>query len=263
MLRWVLAAVILIFTFNAFAAERVILLAPAAADIMSKLGCDAQIVGKTKSVDEFPNAEKVGSHIRPNMELIMSLSPDLIIIPSNRFFTEEMMKQVGVPVAEYNPITLDEILDEITKLGFLMDKRAEAETLNSRLRSKIENIQMPEATPTVLYEVMQLPFSVAGQNSIVTDIIRKAGGQNIAESKNKIVRYSLEAAVEKNPDIYIYQVGPMNKNPEPPETRAIFKAMDSEYLMVDEKEFSRANSVSFDKVLELNRIFTEFAKRKR
>ena len=263
MLRWVLTAVILIFTFNAFAAERVILLAPAAADIMSKLGCEAQIVGKTKSVNEFPNAKKVGSHIRPNIELIMSLSPDLIIIPTNRFFTEEMMKQVGVPVAEYNPVTLDEILEDITKLGLLMGKGGEAKKLNGELKAKIADLKMPEIRPTVLYEVMQLPFSVAGKNNIVTDIITKAGGQNVAESKNKIIRYSMEAAVEKNPDIYIYQVGPMNKKPEAPESRAIFKTMESEYLKVDEREFSRANSVSFDKVLELNKIFTEFAKRNR
>ncbi len=80
MLRSVLILVVLLFTFNAFAADRVIVLAPAAADILQKLGSSSQIVGKTKSVEEFPNALKVGSHIRPNLEIIMSLKPDLIII---------------------------------------------------------------------------------------------------------------------------------------------------------------------------------------
>lgn len=263
MLKWVLPAVILIFTFNAFAADRVILLAPAAADIMEKLGCEAKIVGKTKSVEEFPDAMKVGSHIRPNMELILSLSPDLIIIPSNRFFTEEMTKKVGVPVAEYNPVTLDGVLKGITKLGLLMGKTAEAEKLNSGLTAKIADLEMPEIRPSVLYEVMQIPYSVAGEGNIVTDIINKAGGKNVSESGKKIVRFSMEAAVDKNPDIYIYQVGPMNKNPEAPAERAIFRTMKSEYMQVDEKEFSRANTVSFDNVLKLNRFFIEFAKREK
>lgn len=263
MLRWVVLPVILIFTFNLYAADRVVLLAPAAADILAKLGCEEKIAGKTKSVEEFPDALNVGSHIRPNLELIMSLSPDMIIIPSNRFFTEEMVKEANVPVVQYNPSTLEGILAGIAELGRVMERNSEAEKLIKELRGKLDGVQMPEKVPSVVFEVMQLPYTVAGEGNIVADIIAKAGGKFITDSSKKMVRFSMEKVVELNPDIYIYQTGPMNKSPEPPEERAVFKSMKAQYLNVDEREYSRANSSSFDKVLELNSYFNDFAKRNR
>jgi len=263
MLRSAVLLVILIFTFNAFAADRVVLLAPAAADIMLKLRCGEKIIGKTKSVEEFPDAMKVGSHIRPNIELIMSLEPDLIIIPSNRFFTEEMVKEVGVPVVEYNPATLEGVLEGISDIARLMDKVVEGDALKNDLRVMTANLQMPNVKPRVMFEVMQIPYTVAGEANITADIIRAAGGDYLFTGKKKMVRYSMENTVASDPDIYFYQVGPMNKNPEPPEQRAVFKTMTSEFIQVDEKEFSRANTQSFENVVKLNKLFTEFAKRQR
>ncbi|ADD66974.1 periplasmic binding protein [Denitrovibrio acetiphilus DSM 12809] len=261
MLRLVLLLVVTAFTFSAFAAERVVLLAPAAADIMEKLGCGEYIVGKTKSVEEFPDAVKVGSHIRPNLELIISLSPDLIIIPSNRFFTEKMVQDAGVPVAEYNPSTLEDILKDIDKLGRLMGKEAEAKELNGKLSKMLESVVPPAKSPSVFFEVMQIPYTIAGGGNIAVDIINRAGGAYHEHSKKKMIRYSMENAVADNPDIYIYQVGPMNKNPQPPQDREIFKTMKSEYVQVDEREFSRANSLSFENVLKLNALFNSFSER--
>ena len=262
MLKSLVLLVILSFTFSAFAAERVILLAPAAADIMHKLGCEDKIVGKTKSVEEFPNAMKVGSHIRPNIELIMSLKPDVIVIPSNRFFTEAMVKEVGVPVFQYNPLTLDEILVGIAEVGELMGKQSEAKELNAQLRSMMKHLKGINDAPVVVFESMQMPYTVAGSKSIVADIIKRAGGKFAIEDERKIVRFNMESAVAINPDIYIYQVGPMNKNPEPPAEGAVFRTMKAKYLKGDERKFSRANSISFENVIMLNELFSEFKRDK-
>ncbi len=176
MLRSVLILVVLLFTFNAFAADRVIVLAPAAADILQKLGSSSQIVGKTKSVEEFPNALKVGSHIRPNLEIIMSLKPDLIIISSNRFFTEAMVNEAGVPVLEYNPTTLEGILNGIGEIGKVLNKTKQANDLIYSLQMKLDKVKSLNIKPTVVFEIMQIPYTVAGQKNIVADIVEKAGG---------------------------------------------------------------------------------------
>jgi len=257
MLKLMAMLAVTLFTFNLHAAERVVLLAPAAADIMLKLGCESRIVGKTKSVEEFEHALKVGSHIKPNVELIVSLNPDMIIVSSNRFFTEEMAAKVKVPVIKYNPVTLSEILDDIRRLGKLMGKAAKAEELNKKLIRQMNELHLPANKPGVLFEVMQIPFTLAGEESIVTDIVKHAGGRNLLTEKRKLVRFSIEKAVSMNPDYYIYQVGPMNKAPTPPEKRPHFQAINPEYLQVDEKLFSRANSNSFKNVLMLNKLFNK------
>lgn len=61
-----------------------------------------------------------------------------------------------------------------------------------------------------------------------------------------------------NPDFYLFQIGPMNKKkPVPPAERPSFRMLSSEFLKVDEKRFSRANSVSFDNVIMLNKVFSK------
>ena len=88
MLRLLAALLLLLSATSSFAAERIVVLAPAAADIIEKLDAAELVVGKTRSVEEFPQATQVGSHIRPNLEIVTSLQPDLLIISSNKFFSE-------------------------------------------------------------------------------------------------------------------------------------------------------------------------------
>jgi iron complex transport system substrate-binding protein len=259
MLRSVVLLVIFLFTFNVFGAERVILLAPAAADIFEKLGCAEYVAGKTKSVSQFPDAFQVGSHIRPNLELIMSLKPDLIVIPSNRFFTEEMVREAGVPVFEYDPVTLDEILIKIRELGDVMGRSSEAAEIISQMLGMLEAVKPVAVRPSVLFEVMEIPYTLAGRGNIVSDIIARAGGDNMVDDRRKMVRFSLEKAVEMNPAFYIWQVGPMNKQPVDPAVRAEFRTMSAEFIQVDETSFSRANTNSFVNLLELNRLFLTHA----
>lgn len=258
MLKSVVLLAAFLFTCSAFSADRIVLLAPAAADIIKKLGCGEKVAGKTRSVDEFSDAVKVGSHIRPNLEIIMSLKPDLIITQSNRFFTEEMRAKAGVPVLEYSPVTLDGILGGIAEIGAALDRASEAEKLILELEKMLADVKKTDYIPSVLFEVMELPYAVAGQGNIVSDIIRAAGGENKAEGDEKMIKMSVEYAVGTDPDIYIYQEGPMNKKPVPPGERQAFSLIKPVVIKVDEKKYSRPNTVSFENVLELNRVFHDF-----
>jgi iron complex transport system substrate-binding protein len=232
-----------------------VILAPAAADIFLKLGVADKVAGVTKNVDGFEGAEKVGSHLRPNMEIIKSLNPDLIVIGSaERYYKDSINVLTGLPVLEYDPTTLEGILEKINEIGTLTDKEAEAEKLNASLREKLASVKPVKERPGVLFEISQMPYMVTGKNNIVTDIINTAGGQSVVFMDSKIVKLSLEMAVMLRPDVYIWQKGPMNKNPIPPQDRPEFAKLASRWIEVDEKEFSRANTNSFDAVLKLNSL---------
>mgnify|MGYP001227070942 CR=1 FL=1 len=105
---WLLRAalLLLLFSTSSFAAQRIVILAPAVADIIEKLDATALVVGKTRNVEAFPQAQKVGSHIRPNLELITALNPDLLVISSNKFFSAEMATKVKAKLFHYNPNSL-------------------------------------------------------------------------------------------------------------------------------------------------------------
>ena len=241
--------------------HRIVILSPAAADIFEKLGAESLVVGVTKSVEGFPKAKRVGSHIRPNLEIIASLKPDLIVLSSNRFFSKEMAKRVGGDIFYYNPATCQEILEKILQIGAMVGRNMRARQLATKLSFKLTKLKPLSHPPTVLYEVMSNPYMVAGKKSIVANMVELAGGRYLVNAPRKLVRFSYEKAVSLKPQVYLYQVGPMNKNPVPPQKRPYFKGLRSKFVKVDELSFARPNTKTFDNVLWLNSLFYKMEKR--
>jgi iron complex transport system substrate-binding protein len=255
MYRLLLVLLLLSFSIESRAAERIVLLSPAAGDILHKLNADDKVVGVTRNLEGFAKATKVGSHIRPNVEIIRSLNPDLLIISSNRFFSQEMAAAVGAEVYYYQPRTLDDIADQIRELSKRLGQEQQGQELIARQWQKMEQLRPLNGQPQVVFEVTAMPLLVAGSRHIVADIVNRAGGSLVPADKRKLIRYNAEAILARQPDVYIYQVGPMNKNPRPPAQRSCFSSLSAKFLQVDELQFSRPNTSSFDNVVKLNRYF--------
>jgi len=246
---------LLLFTTSSLAAERIVVLAPAAADLIEKLDAASLVVGKTRSVEEFPQATEVGSHIRPNLEIITSLQPDLLIISSTRFFSQEMAEALSARVFHYSPNTLEEILTQTSQLAELLGRTEQGERLIAAQRQKLSRVQPLKRTPKVLYEITEAPLAIAGTGNILADIVKAAGGELVSGGERKLLRFNPEAVLTLQPDIYIWQVGPMNQTPTPPAERGQYRLLRADFLQVDQLQYSRANTTSFDNVLELNRYF--------
>lgn len=257
MFRLIAALLLLLSATSSFAAQRIVILAPAAADIIEKLDAAELVVGKTRNVEEFPQAKQVGSHIRPNLEIIASLQPDLLIISSNRFFSKEMAAAVDAEIFHYQPNRLEEILEQTRKLSELIDRKEQARKLIAAQQQKLKALKPVAPAPRVMYEITEAPLTIAGSGNILADIITTAGGQFISGSNRKMLRFNPEAVLSLQPEIYIWQVGPMNQNPTPPAERGQYRLLKADYLQVDQLQYSRANTSSFDNVIKLNRYFRE------
>jgi iron complex transport system substrate-binding protein len=257
MYRLVPVLLLFLFTTTSHAAQRIVVLAPAAADIIEKLDAAALVVGKTRNVEEFPQATEVGSHIRPNLEIITSLQPDLLVISSNKFFSEAMATVVHAQVFQYSPNSLTEILQQIKQLAELIDRQQQAQQLIELQQQKLTQVLTLNRPPRVLYEITEAPLTIAGSDNILADIIAAAGGELVNGGERKLLRFNPEAVLALQPEIYLWQVGPMNQNPTPPGERGHYALLKADYLQVDQLQYSRANTHSFDNVLELNRYFKE------
>ncbi len=243
---------------NAF--ERVIILNSAVSPIAQKLGLGEKIVGITFKDNTFSKATKVGSHLRPNIELMKALKPDLVIAGSSRAFPDEMKDRLNTDVFRYDPGSLEDILQLIQKLGVLFQKVDKAENLVAQLRSRLSTVTSTQNKVTVTFEVSERALKLAGKKNIVTSIIEAAGGINLIKINKKHVLISPEKVLILNPDIYIYQNGPMNKNPTDPLQRNYFRPLKSKVIEVDQLEYTRPGLNAFDAVLKLNLIFQEFLK---
>ena len=246
-------------------AKRIIALYGAYNEILASLGLEDRIVGRTKA-DRIPpvivSKPIIGTHMRPNIEIVMGVKPDLALQLAGRQEALDAVQQLrreGLPVAVFNPSTFADLFSVIERIGVLTGEPGRAKSLITALRLRLDrvrkNFHASERRPTVFFEVRYPNLVGAGRASIVDDIISRAGGRNVVDIRKKLVRMNMEALIGLNPDVYLVQRGPMNQDPSHPSLRPHFQVLqavkDRRILIVDEQVYSRPGPRCVDAVEEL------------
>lgn len=246
-------------------AQRIISLYGAYSEILFAIGAGDKLVARTRA-DRFPpsilDKPSVGTHLRPNMELVLGLQPDLIIHAVGRKHGHEVIRQIqqkGFTVAVFQPRNFAELFSVIDRLGILTGEEANAQGLvngqSSRLRQIDLRLAKSKDRPKVFFEVRYPNLLGAGQGSIINDVILKAGGLNCLPNEKKLVRINIETLIDYDPDVYVVQKGPMNRNPGSPESRPNFQVLKAvqqgRVFFVDEYVFSRPGPRSVEAVEKL------------
>jgi iron complex transport system substrate-binding protein len=242
-------------------AKTIISLYGAYSEILFAIGAGERLIARTRA-DRFPleilGKPSVGTHLRPNMELVLGLQPDLIIHAVGRKHGHEVIRQIqdkGLRVAVFQPRNFQELFSVIERLGILTGEEKRAEALVDQQKSRLQRLAMKLSNsqvrrPKVFYEVRYPNLLGAGKGSIVNDVILKAGGLNCLPNEKKLVRINIEALIEYEPDVYVVQKGPMNRNPGNPEFRPNFQVLKAvqqgRVFFVDEYVFSRPGPRSVD-----------------
>ncbi|UCG14895.1 MAG: ABC transporter substrate-binding protein [Deltaproteobacteria bacterium] len=252
-------------------AKRIISLYGAYSEILFAIGAGDRLIARTRA-DRFPAAildkPSVGTHLRPNMELVLGLQPDLIIHAVGRKHGYEVIRQIqeqGLVVATFQPRTFEELFSVIGKLGVLTGEEEAAtglvKQLQVRLQRLTQGLASQQTRPKVFFEVRYPNLLGAGQRSIVNDVILKAGGVNCLSNQKKLVRINIETLVAYDPDVYVVQQGPMNKSPGNPKDRPNFHVIravqEDRVLFVDEYLFSRPGPRSVDAAEKLAEFLSQ------
>lgn len=248
-------AVFLCLISNGWAIERVVILAPSAADVLFRLGAAESVVGVTNSVTEFPVAEKVGTHLNPGVEKVASLKPTLIIGSSR--FDPALAQRMGAEFFLYEPKTLEEIIEAVRVLGQKIEQEEAGHALAASLETTLKTLRVPQKQLTVLYETRSTPLAIAKDKTIIKNLLEQAGMRYAYPHSTGMI--SAEYLLAHQPDVYMYQQGPMNKNPVPPLERSGWARLESCIWKVNEFEFARANTQLFTTVVELNAILNDNA----
>ena len=196
--------------------QRVVSLSPAVTEIIYALGADSLLVGRTDFC-EYPaealQIPTVGGISNLNIEKILSLNPDLVISGSmvGKKATDQM-DQMGTPmVCVIEKPRFEALYDNIRAIGRLVGKEKEADSLVESLKWKVERLLVDTSLSTFNSQLSTCYYVVgfgptgnftAGGNTFINDIIRMAGGRNIAEEVEGW-NYSLEALMQENPDYII------------------------------------------------------------
>lgn len=195
--------------------QRVVSLSPAVTEIIYALGAQELLVGRTDFCEypaEAQDIPSIGGISNLNIESILALNPDLVISGSmvGKKVTDQM-DAMGTPmVCVIEKPHFDALYDNIVAIGRLVGKEREADSLNALMRERVNALissdtnRLTHSTPKVYYVVGFGPSGnfTAGGNTFINDIIRMAGGRNIAEGVEGW-SYSLEALMQEDPDYII------------------------------------------------------------
>jgi len=191
--------------------HRIISLAPSNTEILFALGLGDKVVGVTDWCDYPPEAqqkEKVGGYSDPDIEKIVALNPDLILAGyGNPIELINGLEALGLTVFGIKTVDLDDLLNDIRRVGEITDKELEAQALTSEMENNIKAItdvtSELEERPRVFYLLWYDPIWTAGSGTFIHELIEKAGGVNICQNLTGYPEISLEYVLASDPEIII------------------------------------------------------------
>ncbi len=194
--------------------SRIISLSPSNTEILFAIGAGDRVVGVTSFCDypsEAKTKEIIGGYTNPNLERIVSLRPDLVLAAKgNPKTVVAKLRNLGIPVFAVDSRGVRDLIGDIRRIGSLVGERERADSLCSGLMRRIDRITdktsaiPPERRPRVFWGGWKTPIFTAGPGSFVHELIEMAGGGNIAgDSKVPWPNFSLEAVIERDPEIII------------------------------------------------------------
>ena len=243
--------------------QRIISLYGGLSEVLIALGVKDRVVAHIQGDESLTNIPTVGTHLQPNVEMILALKPDLVVqggVPKGLPALKKLETE-GVPVAMFAPQDFPGLFSLIQRLGALTGRGEAAAAVNRDLTERLAQVarRLKGTRPVrVFFEVRYLNLLAAGRGSIVNDIINRAGGVNIVESPQRLAPYGLEALLQADPEVYVIQQGPMNKSPEDIYSRPYYQELRAvkarRVLVVSESLFSRPGPRSAEAVEQLARF---------
>ncbi len=249
-------------------AKKVIALYGAFNEILADLGREDLLIARTNADDQPPSIvarPSIGTHLRPNAELILGLAPDLVVQLGGREESMEpvrFMEQRGLTVAVFDLENFEQLFSVMQRLGALTASEEQAGERIAFMRSELARLRALHAgpRPRVFLEARYPTLLAAGQGSMASEIIAMAGGENCVTAPDKLVRLGEEELLRLAPDIYLIQEGPMNPQPVPMDQRPLFRTLDcveaGEVHAVDQKIFSRPGPRNLEAVRQLSAIIS-------
>ncbi len=213
--------------------ERIVSLSPSITEILFALGVDSsRISGVTRFCDEPPAARRrpiVGGIVDPSLERIAAQGPDLVLaVRGNPRPILGQLRRLGLPVFALEDRTglrgIGTMMEAVRSVA-CPDDSARADAVVSAFAEVLSayeawSASIPAAErPTVYYADPEFPTWTAGRGSHIDDLVRLAGGVNLAGALPGWPQMSLERIILDQPRFLLLAL------PEGKEAEAAYRAL--------------------------------------
>jgi iron complex transport system substrate-binding protein len=195
-----------------FPPKKIISLAPNITEILFSLGLDQEIVGVSihcNFPEKVQSKVRVGSYISLDFEKIVSLKPDLIIATGagNTRDMVERLERLGFPTYVIFPKNVEDVIRSVGHLSQLVGREKEGVEIIQEMKRRRERVVertqgLPR--PRVFLQIGEAPVVTVGKNSFADDLIRLAGGDNVAGNEKEMYpRFGMEEILKRSPEVIL------------------------------------------------------------
>lgn len=182
---------------------------PGMMDILLALG--ANVTGRptitTEMKEDVKAIQEIGNPHEPSFEQIAALNAEILIVPPSFQQFATTVEATGTKIVYLNMNSVDDIKKTITQYGELFNNTAKANELVAQIDEKIAQGVTESTLDALIVYGAPGTYLAALDNSLYGDILKKAGGKNIAAdlpATEKFPSYatlSVEKIVERNPKV--------------------------------------------------------------
>ena len=160
--------------------------------------------------EPYQDAKEVGSPMGPDMEILKSLAPDLVLSPlSLKESLKTQYDEIGVDSYFLDLTSVDGMYDSIDELGALLGCEESAKKLRASYEEFLQDYRKQHSekdAPRVLI-LMGLPGSyvVATESSYAGSLVKLAGGENVyGDGEGEaFLNINPEDMLKKEPDLIL------------------------------------------------------------
>lgn len=173
---------------------------------------DQEIVGITKQEalpKMYEGVKQIGPPRKLNLEIIMSLNPDIVIAnDTSKKDIEEFLSNQGVKTMYLDSNDHDLVYENIKTIGKALNKEDQANQIVEEMKKKeqviLEKAKSLKGKSYALLFGTGDNFQLVTENSYLGSLLSQIGMENIAKDSsgenNRYLPYSLETLVSKDPD---------------------------------------------------------------
>ena len=192
------------------APKSIVSLAPTDTEILFAIGAGDAVTGRTDYCnypEEAADVDSIGTFSEPNMELILSKSPDLVV--ASGYLDDNIRQQLeenGTVVFITNANDLESTQKDIETLGKLIGYEDEAKAVVDNMDNQWADLSKElEAVTEEKSAFIDLgSLYSAGPNSMLDNSLKLIKVENVAaDADSEWPQLSAEAVVEADPDVYI------------------------------------------------------------
>ena len=248
--------------------NRIVVLDPATVEMIYMLGAEDKIVGvanlersKVWPEEKVAKLESVGTFMKPSLERIITLKPDLVITSA---LTDDNLnnglKSNNIEAKRIQANSIEEIFTNFMEVAKMLGKENEANKIIAEKKIKLEEIKkIATGNKKGLFVMSASPLMVFGNDNLPNDIMKLLNIKNIAENqkgRNPIV--TPEFIMKENPDIIITLLpNPAQIVATNPQLKNVNAIKNNKFIVVNSSQILRGSPRTIDQIEEIAKAVTK------